>query len=337
MKNTFINVLVLFFSLIIGFFIIEISFRTYSLIKNWDVDKQKVSVDNPVNCFNRNKDFSVSQLLPNCKIPSISINSLGFRNDEFKEEDLISKKLVFLIGESIAFGWGASDNKTTITGYLNDMFKDDNLIFINAGVPSTTISDSILYYENYLKKFNPQSIIIFTGWNDILTSIRSNFINKTISKLRKYSKVFEYFFYNIYFPKVIYSDLLNFYNEKVIDKYFSDLSKFTQNHLDTDFIILTLPTYLNLDMSYQEYLKEIAGNVDAFVSLKKLKFLYEKLNNNINKLSIYNNIKVVNIAKDFSSIKVSDRKKLFIGEIVHLHDEGNKKIAENLIKYFSDK
>ena len=76
-------------------------------------------------------------------------------------------------------------------------------------------------------------------------------------------------------------------------------------------------------MSYQEYLKEIAGNVDAF-SLKKLKFLYEKLNNNINKLSIYNNIKVVNIAKDFSSIKVSDRKKLFIGEIVHLHDEGNK-------------
>ena len=81
-----------------------------------------------------------------------------------------------------------------------------------------------------------------------MTSIRSNFINKTISKLRKYSKVFEYFFYNIYFPKVIYSDLLNFYNEKVIDKYFSDLSKFTQNHPNTDFIILTLPTYLNLDM-----------------------------------------------------------------------------------------
>ena len=64
-------------------------------------------------------------------------------------------------------------------------------------------------------------------------------------------------------------------------------------------------------MSYQEYLKEIAGNVDAFVSLKKLKFLYEKLNNNINKLSIYNNIKVVNIAKDFSSIKVSDRKIIY--------------------------
>ena len=170
-----------------------------------------------------------------------------------------------------------------------------------------------------------------------MTSIRSNFINKTISKLRKYSKVFEYFFYNIYFPKVIYSDLLNFYNEKVIDKYFSDLSKFTQNHLDTDFIILTLPTYLNLDMSYQEYLKEIAGNVDAFVSLKKLKFIYEKLNNNINKLSIHKNIKVVNIAKNFSSLKVPDRKKLFIDEIVHLHDEGNKKIAESLIKYFSNK
>ena len=75
---------------------------------------------------------------------------MGFRNDEFKEEDLISKKLVF--NWRINCIWlGASDNKTTITGYLNDMFKDDNLIFINAGVPSTTISDSILYYENYLK------------------------------------------------------------------------------------------------------------------------------------------------------------------------------------------
>ena len=123
------------------------------------------------------------------------------------------------------------------------------MIFINAGVPSTTISDSILYYENYLKKFNPRSTIIFTGWNDILNSIRSNFVNKIIHKLRKYSKVFEYFFYNIYFPKVIFSDLLNFYDERVIDKYYSDLSKFTQNHPDNDFIILTLPTYLNLRYS----------------------------------------------------------------------------------------
>ena len=59
---------------------------------------------------------------------------------------------------------GASDNKTTITGYLNDIFRDDNMIFINAGVPSTTISDSILYYENYLKNLTlDQQLFLLAG------------------------------------------------------------------------------------------------------------------------------------------------------------------------------
>ena len=98
---------------------------------------------------------------------TLSINSEGFRGEEI---NMNNKYLIFLTGGSTAFGFGATSDETTISGFLQDFFDKDfgkeNIEIVNAGINGADSSREILLIQEKLLKYKPDMIISYTGIND---------------------------------------------------------------------------------------------------------------------------------------------------------------------------
>ena len=65
------------------------------------------------------------ELVPNQKSQSVTINSLGFRGDDFSIEKDDSTYRIIMLGGSTMFGHGATSDNTTIPGYLQEFFQNE--------------------------------------------------------------------------------------------------------------------------------------------------------------------------------------------------------------------
>ena len=88
-------------------------FELNEIFQNFDeVEKRQLCLD-----F-YNLKTSGGEIIPNQNVDSITINSLGFRGDEFSEIKPSNTYRIFMVGGSTMFGAGATSDKTTIPGYL---------------------------------------------------------------------------------------------------------------------------------------------------------------------------------------------------------------------------
>ncbi len=114
---------------------------------------------------------SGDQLIPNQQNNSVTINSLGFRGDEFSPEKPDGVYRIFMLGGSTMFGHGATSDETTIPGYLQDFFQnyDDKfkIEIINGGIQGADSYTEIKIIENKLINFSPDMVIVYDGWNDL--------------------------------------------------------------------------------------------------------------------------------------------------------------------------
>ena len=110
-------------------------------------------------------------LLPNQHLPTVNINSDGFRGPEITKEKSENVYRIFVVGGSTTFGVGTTSDLTTIPGFLQKKFHDANLNFkvevINAGIPKAYSFTEIHYIKNILLEYDPDLFIIYDGWNDI--------------------------------------------------------------------------------------------------------------------------------------------------------------------------
>jgi hypothetical protein len=74
------------------------------------------------------------------------------------------RRLAFLLGGSSAFGWYASSDATTITGYLNRL--QDRYFFVNAAVPSWNSSQEMSRAAFQILDYHPALVITYDGFND---------------------------------------------------------------------------------------------------------------------------------------------------------------------------
>ena len=104
-------------------------------------------------------------------------NSVGFRTYEFTKKKEDELRIVFL-GGSAAWGCGSSSNETNITGHLEKMINDKKTFLRNkthckvfnlAQVNGTQTQDilSLIFYANELE---PDYVITYTGWNELITN-----------------------------------------------------------------------------------------------------------------------------------------------------------------------
>ncbi len=90
----------------------------------------------------------------------------GFRASGPEEAN--GRKLAFFLGGSSAFGYYASADSTTITGYLNRM--QDTYHFVNAGVPSWNSSQELFRLAHDLMAYQPDLVVAYDGVNDFTIS-----------------------------------------------------------------------------------------------------------------------------------------------------------------------
>lgn len=111
------------------------------------------------------------ELIPNQQSSSVTINSLGFRGDEFSSEKPENVYRIFMLGGSTMFGHGATSDKTTIPGYTQDFFQKYDAEFkieiINGGIQGADSYAETSIIENKLINYSPDMVIIYDGWNDL--------------------------------------------------------------------------------------------------------------------------------------------------------------------------
>jgi len=193
------NISILFFSLLTGlfliFFVTEILIRIilflrdkiiYQNIKrkdfinkdyhdylNWIENLDKPMFEYlPIGIRLFNKDNKILE-------KRVKNNSIGFRTYEFSEKKRDELRIV-LIGGSTAWGSGSSSNETNISGYLEQIINNNKKLLGNkthakvfnlSQVMSTTTQDilSIIFYAHELE---PDIVINFSGWNELITNYR---------------------------------------------------------------------------------------------------------------------------------------------------------------------
>tara|TARA_Y100000996_G_scaffold408679_1_gene388153 strand:+ start:214 stop:1752 length:1539 start_codon:yes stop_codon:yes gene_type:complete len=168
--------------LIIGLLII---FSLIELIANiwWEVQIDCEFENSEI--FNENENIDTRQLcldlynvkvlgkqiLPSQQSSSITINSLGFRGEEFSLEKSDDTFRIFIVGGSTVFGHGATSDKTTIPGYLKDFFQTNmeemNVEVINAGIQGADSFEELSIIKNKIIPLSPDLIIVYDGWNDL--------------------------------------------------------------------------------------------------------------------------------------------------------------------------
>ena len=145
---------------------IHCEFEQNEIFQNFDeVEKRQLCLD-----F-YNLKTSGDELIPDQSTESITINSLGFRGDEFSSIKPSDMYRILMVGGSTMFGAGSTSDETTIPGYLQQFLNEKDFGFdievINSGIQGADSNTELNLIEQKLVRFSPDLIIIYDGWNDL--------------------------------------------------------------------------------------------------------------------------------------------------------------------------
>ena len=145
---------------------INCEFEQNEIFQNFDeVEKRQLCLD-----F-YNLKTSGDEIIPNQSTDSITINGLGFRGAEFSIIKPPDTYRIFMVGGSTMFGAGATSDKTTIPGYLQQLLNEKDFGFdidvINSGIQGADSYAELKLIEQKLVRFSPDLVIIYDGWNDL--------------------------------------------------------------------------------------------------------------------------------------------------------------------------
>jgi len=137
---------------------------------------------------------------------TITTNKLGFRSESVN----LSKEHILIIGDSVAWGFGVSDDET-IAHYLNNKVDDKYQVF-NLGVSGYGVDQTYLFLKNNIAKTNPKHIvyIIYSG-NDILDTQK----NHAYGKSKPLFSIVNYTLTNVY-PSIQRSSCFNLFSKSYL-------------------------------------------------------------------------------------------------------------------------
>jgi len=135
---------------------------------------------------------SNDEIIPNQSTDSITINTLGFRGDEFSDIKPSDTYRIFMVGGSTMFGAGATSDDTTIPGYLQQLLNEKDFGFdieiINSGIQGADSNTELKFIEQKLITFSPDLIIIYDGWNDLRANHTPMIVKENWETICKFSK-----------------------------------------------------------------------------------------------------------------------------------------------------
>ena len=100
----------------------------------------------------------------------VSINSFGFRSEDFSPEKSDGAKRIFCMGASPTFGWGVTADKAyseQLERLLQDFYKDKQIEVINAGIIGYSSLQGRRLLEEKILSYSPDLLIVAYVINDV--------------------------------------------------------------------------------------------------------------------------------------------------------------------------
>lgn len=125
----------------------------------------------------RLEPYTVFGLKPNFKSDTVNVNSLGLRGREIEKKGENTYRIIVLGGSAVFGGEVQNDNLTfcaVLEKELNNSKKlnNKNIEVVNAGVPAYMSMQELILLENKLLDLKPDMVIVFDGYNDVITSLK---------------------------------------------------------------------------------------------------------------------------------------------------------------------
>lgn len=99
-------------------------------------------------------------------------NSLGWRDREWTDEDLSSRNVVFVVGDSFTEGWGIDDPKDRYSDVLASLLGDEYAV-VNLGFRGVATIHQVEAVEGY--PYQPPEVVVWQYFiNDIDVAAKSN-------------------------------------------------------------------------------------------------------------------------------------------------------------------
>ena len=331
--------------ILIFFIILEISIRPYDYyFPNCQLMRSDAFSDIEINlqreiCYSLNhlKTFDdPPRYQPNQHFSDvIHINSDGFRGPELKNDEETYR--IFFVGGSTAIGSGSTSDLTTIPGHLQSFFDKQNNTFtvevVNAGISGSNSFVESNYVKNKIINFNPDLIIVYDGWNDIMLNYDFYYSGRLINT--PLHSMFEFAMNNEYVKLL----------EIIVRNYTIWRHDTTDRDFDGSFIDEKIHSWKKTWDGICEYGKQ--NNFDVIITLQPVLGSSNKELSNFEKisfkkydledlLSYYD--KYANELSNFNSCKntmdlrnvFDDVKRPLFFDGVHINDYGNKLVAKKI-------
>jgi len=275
------------------------------------------------------KDESLGfRLIANHKDKRYSINSEGFRGEEFPT-DFNSRFKILALGESTTFGWDVKDDESYPYYLMQELQKNRKDIYvINGGVPSYTSAQTLLYMREILKKdkIQPDIILINILWNDIWYSSISNWhpnilIHQTTPKWLSFLTQHSRLFYALTIGADSKKAKKDIFNQKAYSYYIDNLKE-----------MITLAKKHNIKIAFVEPpfdADHMSENLDEFQVTYSKSFLIEtakRYRKSMHQLAKDNGITVLNHSLSLDHLH---QKQLFL-DALHPTPKGNKIMAKDI-------
>ena len=266
---------------------------------------------------------------------------VGYRNAEAKFSG-------FVMGSSAAFGYGVSDNNSTLVSHLTRAIHSYN--FVNAAVVGYSSGQDLSQMIHYLDDYSPEIYVVINGWNDINTPARytDDWPSKKIplgfnssyfeieKRLERYSKILRPLKQATNFPPIVTNLDKEDYFELIVKEYQKNIKKMFAfaSARNAKFLLVLQPEITKKIRTKEE--EKMLHDWDAHFSYfeKEIPSRYEILAEKTRVFCRQQNIPYINI-NDYS-IFSENQSTLFI-DVIHPNELGHKLIAEILSTHLSSK
>ena len=181
-----------------------------------------------------------------------TINSHGFRGDEFEKEKPSNTFRIFAVGGSTTNGAAANDDKTWpahLQQIIDEKTTGEKIEVINAGIAGATSEQEYNMIKNKITLLDPDLVIVYDGWNDW----GKLSVEKTIQNWESFCKLGK----NEGFDTVIVVQPLTITGNRVL----------TEQETTNSFLVLT---YLQKSQQYVDAFKELDNMCTKTADFRKV-------------------------------------------------------------------
>jgi len=291
-------------------------------------------------------------LVPNARVQSVStnvaINSKGFVGPEFDKKKPADTLRIMALGDSCTFagGWYETTYSGLLARFLKDRHPTKRIEVINAGISGFNSEFALARLRDELLEYQPDMVTLYIGWNDLM---KTNPVNPVAVQQYRYSGLWRTL--NESYLVKAYSKVVFYYLRPLLMKPKLDGDPDGVHAFDhfmpavyqanVDAIATTLqaqgihalflmrPTAVRLGMTQNDIDQEhiFFPYFAGAYSLERFLSLHRSYNRAMEEVARRHQIPLVDLDSLFNLLK----KDSLFQDTMHLSNEGNRVVAENLV------